>query len=76
MLKNEIEESQECITKKTLKRLCATKWVERFHAVNDFLDLFEYVIESLFIISKWNNTETSQASNTERRFYYLLTYCE
>jgi len=64
VLKNEIEESQECITKKTLKRLCATRWVERFHAVNDFLELFEYVIESLFIISKWNDTETSsQASN-------------
>jgi hypothetical protein len=64
VLKNEIEESQECITKKTLKRLCATRWVERFYAVNDFLELFEYVIESLFIISKWNDTDTSsQASN-------------
>jgi len=64
VLKNEIEESQECITKKTLKRLCATRWVERFYAVNDFLELFEYLIESLFIILKWNDTETSsQASN-------------
>jgi len=45
VLKNEIEESQGCITKKkTLKRLCATRWVERFYAVNDFLELFEYVI--------------------------------
>ncbi|XP_050547099.1 52 kDa repressor of the inhibitor of the protein kinase-like [Daktulosphaira vitifoliae] len=64
VLKSQIEESQECITKKTLKRLCATRWVERFHAVNDFLELFEYVIESLFIISKWSVTEiSSQASN-------------
>ncbi|XP_050522517.1 uncharacterized protein LOC126895075 [Daktulosphaira vitifoliae] len=63
VLKSQIEESQECITKKkNIKTIM--RWVERFHAVNDFLELFEYVIESLFIISKWNDNETSsQASN-------------
>lgn len=65
VLKNEIEESQECIKKKkTFKRLCATRWVERFHAVNDFLELFNYVIESLFIISKWNDTKTSSQARS------------
>ncbi|XP_060845789.1 zinc finger MYM-type protein 1-like [Rhopalosiphum padi] len=64
ILKTQIENSDEKISKKSLKRLCATRWIERYHAVNDFEELFEQVIESLNLISEWKDVETSsQASN-------------
>lgn len=28
---------------KTLKRLCATRWIQRYDAINDFVELFPYV---------------------------------
>ncbi|VVC35783.1 Ribonuclease H-like domain,Domain of unknown function DUF4371 [Cinara cedri] len=46
-----IENSSETPSKKTLKRSCETRWIERYHAVNDFLELFEYVEEALEDIS-------------------------
>lgn len=61
VLKSEIEKYSECVTKNSLKKLCATRWVERYHAVNDFLELFEYVINSLDIISDW--ITSTQVSN-------------
>jgi len=36
---------------KSLKRLCATRWVERYTAVNDFVELFSCVVEALEEIS-------------------------
>jgi len=32
---------------KTLKRLCATRWIQRYGAINDFVELFPYVVVSL-----------------------------
>lgn len=65
VLNNAIEEFKEYnITKKSLKRLCSTRWIERYHAVNDFLELFECIIKSLDLISNWADSDTStQASN-------------
>ncbi|XP_008187861.1 52 kDa repressor of the inhibitor of the protein kinase-like [Acyrthosiphon pisum] len=64
VLKTQIENSDEKISKKSLKRLCATRWIERYHAVNDFEELFDQVIESLNFISEWKDVETSShASN-------------
>jgi hypothetical protein len=40
---------------KTLKRLCATRWVQRYDAVHDFVELFEFVLEALETISEWND---------------------
>jgi len=36
---------------KSLKQLCATRWVERYTAVNDFIELFTYVVDALDEIS-------------------------
>uniref|UniRef100_A0A2S2Q6K9 Zinc finger MYM-type protein 1 n=1 Tax=Sipha flava TaxID=143950 RepID=A0A2S2Q6K9_9HEMI len=38
ILQFHIENSSETSTKKSLKRSCETRWIERFHAINDFLD--------------------------------------
>jgi len=65
VLNNAIEEIKEYnITKKSLKRLCSTRWIERYHAVNDFLKLFECIIKSLDLISNCADSDTfTQASN-------------
>lgn len=36
---------------KSLKQLCATRWVERYTAVNDFIELFTCVVDALDEIS-------------------------
>lgn len=41
---------------KTLKRLCATRWVAKFDAVRDFLHVFDFVLESLDVISSWKDS--------------------
>lgn len=47
VLHHQIENSSEIPSKKkkTLKKSCETSWIEQFHAVNDFIELYEYVIE-------------------------------
>lgn len=58
-----IDSSEQEIHAKSLKRSCATRWIERFHSIYDFIELIECVIESLEIISLWDNTETSSQAN-------------
>lgn len=47
---------------KTLKRLCATRWIQRYDAINDFVELFPYVVVSLEKISKWNDLSSVDAN--------------
>lgn len=42
-----IENGNENLNVKTLKILCATRWVQRYDAVTDFIELFALVVESL-----------------------------
>ncbi|XP_025425341.1 uncharacterized protein LOC112694162 [Sipha flava] len=49
-----------------LKRSCKTRWIERFHAINDFLELYEYVIEALDTISEWDDNDTSNKARRLR----------
>ncbi|XP_025407219.1 zinc finger MYM-type protein 1-like [Sipha flava] len=62
VLIHKIEKSSETPSKKTLKRSCETRWIERYHAVHDFFELFEYVEEALEDISEWNDNDTSEKS--------------
>jgi len=54
-----IENSETDVKVKTLKRLCATRWVQRYDAVHDFVELFEFVLEALETISDWNDSSGS-----------------
>lgn len=47
---------------KTLKKLCATRWVQRYDAVHDFIELFKFVIEALECISDWKDSSAIDAS--------------
>lgn len=47
---------------KSLKRLCATRWIQRYDAVNDFVQLFPYVVVSLETISSWKDVTAVEAN--------------
>lgn len=62
VLLNCINEGSLGTKSKSLKHLCATRWVERYTAVNDFVELFPFVVVALeHIISEWNDTTSTDA---------------
>ncbi|KAF0732229.1 zinc finger MYM-type protein 1-like, partial [Aphis craccivora] len=62
-----IEQSESVLSKRSLKRSCETRWIERYHSISDFLELFECVVEALDVISEWNDTsDTSHKAQSLR----------
>lgn len=59
-----IEEFNGTINAKILKRNCASRWIERFHSVHDFIVLLQCVMESLDTISNWNDGDISSQANS------------
>lgn len=59
---NEIDESDLDLKSKSLKRLCATRWVERYTAINDFAELFSCVNGALEKISEWKDSTATDAN--------------
>ncbi|KAL4083385.1 hypothetical protein QTP88_028709 [Uroleucon formosanum] len=57
-----INESDMDTRSKSIKHLCATRWVERYTAINDFVELFPYVIQTLEKICEWNDTTLTDAN--------------
>lgn len=53
---------------KTLKRLCATRWVQRYDAVNDFDELFPCIVAALEIITEWNDSCATNATMLLKAF--------
>ncbi|CAI6370434.1 unnamed protein product [Macrosiphum euphorbiae] len=66
VLSKAIEMSENNISKKSLKRNCETRWIERYHSVSDFLELFECVEEALEEIFEWDHTDTSNQASAFR----------
>jgi len=63
VLQNEIEKADHSPNITTLKRLCATRWVQRYDALNDFCELYPYVVHSLsYITSEWKDISGTDAS--------------
>lgn len=62
VLLNEIEKNDSTPNVKTLKRLCATRWVQRYDALNDFCELYSFVHQALrFITTEWNDSSATDA---------------
>jgi len=53
---NVIEQENADLKVKKLKRLCATRWIQRYDSVNDFSELLPYVMLSLDEISEWKDS--------------------
>lgn len=57
VLTSEIEKSETEFRVKTLKRLCVTRWVQKYDSLNDFYELFPVVVKALdTICSEWSDT--------------------
>lgn len=57
VLISEIEKSDTEFRVKTLKRLCVTRWVQKYDSLNDFYELFPVVVKALdTICSEWSDT--------------------
>ena len=54
---------------KKLKRLCATRWIQRYDAVNDFCELLAYVMIPLDKISEWKDSSGADASIPTEKGY-------
>lgn len=76
VLTQKIEYSPEYPSKKTLKRCCETRWIESYHSVNDFLELYDFVVESLDDISTWEDVRYKWKStvSTKLNFEWRI-YC-
>jgi len=62
MLLSEIEESDFNPKSKSLKCLCATRWVERYSAIHDFVELYSCVVSALDKISEWKDSTATDAN--------------
>lgn len=59
----EIEKCDYTPNVKTLKRLCATRWIQRYEALNDFCELIVYVYKALnFISIEWKDSSSTDAN--------------
>ncbi|XP_025192611.1 52 kDa repressor of the inhibitor of the protein kinase-like [Melanaphis sacchari] len=62
VLLSAIENSNTDQKVKTLKRLCATRWVQRYDSVHDFIELFEFLVNALECITEWNDSSATDAT--------------
>ncbi|XP_008184846.1 52 kDa repressor of the inhibitor of the protein kinase-like [Acyrthosiphon pisum] len=62
VLLSAIENSNTDQKVKTLKRLSATRWVQRYDSVRDFIELFEFVVNALECITEWNDSSATDAT--------------
>lgn len=62
MLLSEIEENDFNADSKSLKRLCATRWVERYLVIHDFVELYPCVVSALDKISEWKDLIATDAN--------------
>lgn len=56
MLLSSIENSNVGQKIKTLKRLCVTRWLQRYEAIHDFIEFIEFVMDTLELISDWKDS--------------------
>lgn len=58
VLLNTIENSNN--SPQVKQRLCATSWIQRYDSVNDFSELFSFVLNALDIISDWKESTDAE----------------
>lgn len=71
ILENTIEEPDETLRTKSLKRLNLTRWVSKYEAVNDFFELFPFVYETLDAM----RTSGEDAKNLKNAMDFEVLIC-
>lgn len=59
VLQNEVKSKIPDSKKEKLKKMCATRWVEKHNSIRTFVELQPAVISSLEVMSGWIDRETS-----------------
>lgn len=59
---------------KSLKRLCATRWIQRYDSVNDFVQLISYIVASLKNIAKWKDGTAVDTNMLNNGLNFLYQY--
>jgi hypothetical protein len=49
---------------KTLKKMCTTRWIERFDSVSDFKEIYVYVVDALSEVSEWKDRVTANEARS------------
>ncbi|XP_023311927.1 zinc finger MYM-type protein 1-like [Anoplophora glabripennis] len=49
---------------KTLKGMCATRWIERFESISDFKEIYLYVVDALSEIAEWADRDTAKEARS------------
>ena len=62
LLANSIEKLTPKASASRLKRLCATRWIERHESVNVFVQLQKATVDALEIMSSWHDKTTSSTA--------------
>lgn len=56
VISRNIETSELSPDAQSLKRLCATRWISKYDALSDFIELFPFVYDALVEICTWNDS--------------------
>lgn len=56
VISKNIENSEISPDAQSLKRLCATRWISKYDALSDFIELFPFVYDALSEICTWNDS--------------------
>ncbi|XP_031332794.1 zinc finger MYM-type protein 1-like [Photinus pyralis] len=63
VLEESLKELEVASSHEKIKRLCATRWVERYNSVMVFVELFDGIILALHKISEWPDKESANAAH-------------
>lgn len=60
---NELKKNESSSKKEKLKRLCPTRWIERYSSIETFYEFFPAILNCLEEIILWNDRDTSIKAN-------------
>ncbi|XP_072395148.1 52 kDa repressor of the inhibitor of the protein kinase-like [Diabrotica undecimpunctata] len=59
VLENQIDQLEQKPKVEKLKRLCATRWIQRHDSVHAFISLLPVIIKALDVITNWSDNKTA-----------------
>lgn len=63
VLKQTLDEAKVSSSHEKLKRLCATRWTERYNSVAVVVELYDGIVMALETISEWPDRDSANAAN-------------
>jgi len=60
---DKLKQNESSSQKQKLKRLCPTRWIERYNSIETFYEFFPAILNCLEEIIMWNDSDTSSKAN-------------